>query len=98
MASSYNVYNIGDAVIFTATFKNTVGELANPTEVHLRVKRPSGDIDELMPENPSPGVWRATYSLIGKTHGEHHYHWSGTGAVQAVGEGAFYVLASSVPN
>lgn len=98
MGSSYNVYNTGDAVIFTATFKKADGELVDPGEIHLRVKRPSGEIDELTAERQSLGLWRATYSLIGKTHGEYQYRWTGTGAVQVAAQGAFYVLPVSVPN
>jgi hypothetical protein len=98
MGSSYNVYNTGDAVIFTATFKKADGELVDPTEIHLRVKRSSGEIDELTAERQSLGVWRATYSLIGKTHGEYQYRWTGTGTVQVASQGAFYVLPVSVPN
>jgi len=98
MGSSYNVYIVGDAVIFTATFKKADGELVDPSEIHLRVKRSSGEIDEPTPEKQSLGLWRATYSLIGKTQGEYQYRWTGTGAVQVVSQGAFYVLPVSVPN
>jgi hypothetical protein len=98
MASSYNVYDTGDAVILTATFRKPDGELVDPTEIHLRVKRSSGEIDELTAERQSLGLWRATYNLIGKTHGEYQYRWTGTGAVQVVSQGAFYVLPVSVPN
>ena len=98
MGSSYNVYNTGDAVIFTATFKNAEGELVDPIEIHLRLKRSSGEIDELTPERQSLGLWRATYSLIGKTQGEYQYRWTGAGTVQVAAQGAFYVLPVSVPN
>jgi hypothetical protein len=98
MPESYNVYNIGDAVILTATFKDATGALADPTQVHIRVKGPSGQIDELIPENTDRGAWRATYSLIGKPQGEYHYRWAGTGAVQVAKEGVFYVSAAFVPN
>jgi len=98
MASSYNVYNTGDAVIFTATFKTAAGDAADPSEVKLRIKRSSGEFDDLTPERQQAGIWRATYSLIGKTQGEYQYRWTGTGAVQVAAQGAFYVLAVSVPN
>jgi hypothetical protein len=98
MASSYNVYDAGDAVILTATFKNAEGDPTNPTEVLLRVKKSSGEIDDLTPESEETGIWRATYSLIGKAEGEYRYRWTGTGALQVAGEGTFYVLPVSVPN
>ena len=98
MGSSYNVYNTGDAVIFTATFRKADGDLTDPTEVRLRVKRSSGEIDELTAERQSLGLWRTTYSLIGKADGEYRYRWTGIGAIQVAEESAFYVMPSSVPN
>jgi len=97
MPGSYNVYNVGDAVFLTATFKSASGDLSDPTEVQLRVKRSSGEVDALAPERQGLGVWRCVYSLVGKAHGEYRYRWEATGALIVVGEGAFYALPSSVP-
>ena len=98
MANSYNIYNAGDAIILTATFRNADNALVDPTEVHLRIKRSSGEVDDLTPERQEMGVWRAMYSLAGKSQGEYQYRWVGTGAIQAAGQGAFYVAPVSIPN
>jgi hypothetical protein len=83
-------YDIGDRIEFTATFKNSVGALANPSSVTFVLTLPTGAKVTLSPvTNPSVGVYRAEH--LATMEGLHHLRATGAGGVDAVEQLAVYV-------
>ena len=83
-----NVYDIGDGVRLTAAF-DIDGSGANPTTVTVTLEDPSGN-----QTNPASGSGtNGTYNVdtIVDEQGTWYYHFAGTGAVVAAGEGHFFV-------
>jgi hypothetical protein len=94
-----NVYDVGDLVRVTAAFVNAAGAAADPTSVTLRVIAPSGvETSYSSSASPSEVFKSATgsyYADIDVTaHGDWHYRWEGTGAVQSSQAGQFAVAPS----
>jgi hypothetical protein len=96
MASPANQrYEKGDALKFKVTFKDSVGALADPTEVTARLKGPAQDsIDEVYNGGAgnviktSLGKFEITQTL-GQFEGEWSQRFEGTGAVQVSAEQKF---------
>lgn len=78
-------------------FRNSVGRLADPTLVTLRLLKP--DESELSPA-PTPtrlstGVWTYDLDTTGLAPGVWTYRGEGHGLVDAAAEGTFEVVASA---
>jgi uncharacterized protein YfaS (alpha-2-macroglobulin family) len=86
-----NVYDIGDEVELTGTFKDAAGALASPSSVVCRVKKPDGTLLNPNPvvTSPSTGVFKAIVDP--DAAGEWWYRFEGTGGTKAAGEGVFKV-------
>lgn len=93
---SSNVYDVGDQVRLTATFRATADDsLVNPTTVTLKVKSPAGTVTTPSATSSSTGIW--TYDLDLTLEGNWYYRFVGTGAVKAAGENALIVNPSAFP-
>lgn len=77
-----NTYDIGDAVVLTATFS------VAPTTVTLTLRAPDGT--ESTPAVSSTGG-TSTATVVTTQAGIYRYRWEGTGAAVAAEEGAFRV-------
>lgn len=89
-----SVYNIGDIATLTAAFTiAATGTAANPTTTVITVRAPDGTESTPAVSNPSTGSEQAQVSLT--LAGEWLWRAVGTGAVQAAGQGAFYVTPNS---
>jgi hypothetical protein len=89
------VYDIGDEIVLTGTFKNRAGQLTNPTAVVCKVRKPDGTTATLSTTNPSTGVFEAVLDIV--LAGEHWFRFTGTGAVKAAAEQSFSVRSQQVP-
>jgi hypothetical protein len=87
---------IGANVEQQVTFRNTSGALANPTVVNGNAKRPNGtSVAAVSVTNVSTGIYDVIYTA--DLAGLWFYRIEGEGNnVNAVTEGSFCVLASSV--
>lgn len=92
------VYDVGDAVELTATFK-VDGEEADPTTVRFRIRKPDGNIENFqwpgdVPtlHHPSTGNFLLVYQPA--TKGFYRYRIEGTGLAVGVEEGTFKVRYS----
>lgn len=94
-----NTYDIGDAVICEATFKNEAGAVTNPTSVVFKYELPDGtETTETWPgdadiTNPSTGTFRRVVQPT--MSGRHTYRFNGAGAVIAAVEQVFIVRRSA---
>jgi uncharacterized protein YfaS (alpha-2-macroglobulin family) len=92
------MYDRGDRVRTFAVFRDHDGELADPTEVTLRVRTPSGEIEIIGDDD-------ITQDSVGNYHhdididesGAWFYRWEGTGALVAAGESILRVRVSQFP-
>jgi len=93
-----NQYDIGALVQITGTFQNIGGALTDPTQVAVRVVKPSGTAvsPDPTPTRASTGVYTATVSPAAGEDGVWRYLWQGKGAVQAAGEREFIVRKATV--
>jgi hypothetical protein len=88
-----NVWQLGDLVRLSATYKDLADALVDPTSVQLEVTRPSGALDSYTwPAGPtltreSLGVFRRDYAITER--GRHYYRWISTGNGQAAEPGEF---------
>lgn len=87
-----NVYDIGDLVTLSATFKNNAGTLTDPTTVIFRIKDPSGTVTSPSPIKDSTGLYH--YDLSITLAGTYWYHFEGTGLCQDAEEAYFTVRKS----
>ena len=92
-------YITGDAVTLTATFKDSSGALADPTDVTLEVQDPNGTITTYTYSlstitKSSTGIYTRNVSLT--DNGTWEYEWQGTGAVAKVGNGRINVRAQII--
>jgi hypothetical protein len=78
-------------------FRGPDGQLADPTTVTLRLKKP--DATELTPApfpiRLGPGVWQYYFDTQGKAPGVWTYRAEGDGALEAALEGTFTVTGSA---
>jgi len=85
-----NIYDVGDRVIITATFKTSDGVLADPSSVSAVVRAPDGTIQTFTaPAHPSTGYYEQ--AVDPSTPGNWRYKFVGTGTMLTVQEGMFYV-------
>ena len=86
----------GQTIPLSVEFKNPGGDLADPTTITLRVKATG------LEANSYTGA-ELTKDAVGKYHrdidltvpGDWRWRWKGTGAVNAVSQGSFVVLADN---
>ena len=83
-----NTYDIGDGVRLTAAF-SIDGSGANPDTVTVTVMDPSGNKTTPAAGSGTDGSYNV--DAIVDEQGTWHYHFAGTGAVVAAGEGHFFV-------
>lgn len=88
-------YNVGDAPVLVATFRNTQGQLADPDPVQFRYKAPDGQVTTVTQwtaavpgtdiTKVSTGVFSAKIPIT-KSGGYYAWQWIGQGAVAVVKE------------
>src|SRR6185295_8865126 len=89
---SDNLYQVGDPLPLTGTFRNSAGNLADPTTVTLSVRKPDGALLTPTPTSTLTGIWTYTVpSATNDTPGLWWYTFTGTGAVAAVQQGSLLV-------
>lgn len=87
-------YDVGDAPVLVATFKDSSGQLADPDTVIFRYKDPEGTLTQAQWTQAVPGTDITRVSLgvfsavipITKSGGFYAWHWLGQGAVKAASE------------
>jgi hypothetical protein len=92
-------YDQGDSVTLTCTFTNSAGTNTDPTEVILRVKDASGNVDVYtytLAEITQSATGIYTKAITLDESGDWFYRWEATGDVIAAVEGAIYVKTSNV--
>jgi hypothetical protein len=82
-------YPLGQPVRLTALFEDAAGLPANPDVVSLLVWDPAGISSAPVPTSNVTGTW--FYDLVTTSAGNWTYEFRGTGSVDAVQTGAFYV-------
>lgn len=83
-------YAVGTEVVLEATFRDDVGDLADPTTVTCRVINPLGVEADVTPvTNPSIGVYRAVQ--LADEGGIWRFRFKGVGAVVIADEDRFDV-------
>jgi hypothetical protein len=88
------VYQQGETVPLTATFRDAAGVLADPTVVTLTVRKPDGTALTPTPTRTSTGVWtygQSTDPTALSDVGIWWYTYRGTGTVDATEQGSFVV-------
>ena len=84
-----NVYDIGDGIRLTAAF-SIDGSGANPDTVTVTVMDPSGNKTTPAAGSGTDGAYNVDSTIVDE-QGTWYYHFAGTGAVVAAGEGHFFV-------
>jgi hypothetical protein len=96
VASGTYTYNIGDLLRIRATFTDIAGAVADPTNVTLKVKAPSGTITTYTypgtVSKESNGIYYYDFPVTAS--GVHFYNWAGTGAYTAADESQFSVVTT----
>ena len=92
--SSINQYLLGNMIRLSVSFQDSEGELVDPTSVTLEIKRPDGVTEMPTPSKEAVGKYYFDYtpSVIGM----HYYNFQGFGAVVAMSQGQFLILAQSI--
>lgn len=87
--STLNVRIVGTKVELQASFRNSLGELADPDAVGATIRLPDDSIVDLSASilNPSVGVYTVAYTI--EQNGLHQYRFAGTGSIEVAGEGQF---------
>lgn len=91
------MYDIGDKVTLTATFRNRAEALVDPSEIACRIKRPDGTVTVLAIGDLtrlSLGVWER--DVVVDQAGVWHYRFEATGNIQTAGEERFRVRESAI--
>lgn len=90
------LYNIGDLLRLKATFKDLSDVVADPTNVVLKVKNPSGTVTTYnypgTITRESTGVYYYDFAVT--VSGVHYFNWAGTGAYTAADENSFSVVTT----
>lgn len=89
------IYDIGDRVMLSATFKASDGVGTDPTTVVLKVMAPDGTSTTPTPTSEGFGVYWHPLDLT--QAGRWVFRWTGTGAVIATEEGTIDVRRRAVP-
>lgn len=94
-----DVFDRGDGIRISVTFRDIADAVADPSTVTIRIKTPdatveihtlaSGDV-----EKDSQGVYHYDYTIT--QEGEHYVRWEGTDTVIAVAETSFRARKSKV--
>ena len=92
-----DLYDVGDVLPLTCTFRNASGDLADPTDVRLEILAPDGTettfvYSGLDITRTSLGLY--TRDVTFTASGTWSWRWTGTGAVGAVDEGSLRVRES----
>ncbi len=90
-----SIYDIGDAPVATATFRNIAGVLTDPTTVTVKLLSPEGTQTTITPTNPSTGVWSAQVPTF-TAPGIWVVKFFGTGAVVAAEETKMQVRTTPI--
>lgn len=88
-----NIYDIGDVVTITGTFRSAAGALVDPTAVTAEVLAPAGTVTTPTASRTSLGVYAFTINVTAA--GIWRYRLEGTGANASAGEGIFAARESS---
>jgi len=83
-------YDIGDAVILSSEFINSVGALDDPTAVTLEIVCPDGTTLHPTPTKDSTGKYHYRY-IVNNGYGYYFSTWRGVGIVDIVKEKRFPV-------
>jgi len=92
------VADIGDVVRCTGRFRNAAGDLADPSVILCKIRKPGENVETLTHGvdvalvRASTGVYYT--DVLCTEHGTFTYRFSGTGSVQAAGEKSFIVERS----
>ena len=92
-------YRKGQGVRLSVAFTTTAGSAADPTTVSLGVKAPGGAVSTYtyaLAQVSKGGTGSYFKDLAGTVAGIYYWRWVGAGALDAVGEGEFLVMESSV--
>lgn len=90
-----NAFDLGDLIELKITFRNDSGAVADPTSPTLAIHKPDGTTTtyvyptDAQLVKDSTGVYHVNYAPT--MAGTHHWRGSGTGAVTAAEQGAFFV-------
>jgi hypothetical protein len=88
-------YDIGDLIRLAGTFTDLNGNASDPTTITLSIKKPNGDVVNLVygvdvsVVKQSTGIYYMDFAPA--MEGLHYYRFAGTGAVTAAEEMSFYV-------
>ena len=84
-----NTYTVGAEVRVSATFRDSTGTLADPTDLTGEYEDPSGTITQATPVKDGTGLYH--FDIDVEASGTWYYRLAGTAAVKAAAEGAFVV-------
>lgn len=92
------LFDIGDAPILSATFRDENDTLTDPTTVEFKVKDPNGiTTTTTSPDaaitNPSVGVWKLQMAVLSAS-GPFYWRAAGTAGLVAAAEDRFVVRPS----
>lgn len=88
-----NIYDVGDVVTITGTFRDAGGNLVDPTTVTASVRDPAGAVTTPPVSRSSLGVYAFTVEV--DANGTWYYRLEGTGTNQSAAEGQFAVRESA---
>lgn len=93
-----NRYDIGDLVRISGSFVDDAGDAANPVNVTIQYKNPSGEVTELVygtdPEVQRPSTGEFYVDITVDEPGYWFYRIASSGIVQDAAEGQFFVKES----
>lgn len=90
-------YDLGDAVTVNVAFTDLDGVATDPTTITLKYEDPSGNQTTktyAAAQITRTGTGEYNHTIVTDESGTWTYRWVGTGTVEAVEEGSFYVLTS----
>jgi hypothetical protein len=87
-----NCYDLGNAIVLTATFADPNNNPADPGAVILRVLDPNGVEQVITPSKTSTGVYQAPIDPL--VPGVWYYRFEGTSPVDSAMESNFVVASS----
>jgi hypothetical protein len=89
------VYDLGDTVRITGTFRDDTGTLTTPTTVTVTIVGPDGTSTAYVmgsaPEVANPSAGLVVWTWVADTPGRHVWQLVGTGAVAEGEQGSFFV-------
>ena len=87
-----NTYDVGDKVRITGTFKNTAGTDTDPSTIVGKYKDPRGSETTASTTNSATGIYFFATSI--SAEGTWFFRFTGTGTIEAAGEGRFHARDS----